>query len=192
MSDLAATNMHVENMAGRSPAGMNFMGNMPGGDFVPQMFTMDKNQMQMGPGPQGMRPPTSNADMAAMRAQGGRPNQFQGGQPMQQQGSQAGQQIGTPNNRDMPPPQAPAGGSAQRNQGGSPGNNAPPTPSQASKPNPKGNKKGAAKEERKVRTETDSNRIMLTYDSDLERKHQMLVQMPTMTIRQQHRHLRRQ
>ena len=182
-----------ENMAGRSPAGMNFMGNMPGG-FDAQMFTMDKNQMPMGPGPQ-MRGPTSNADMtAAMRAQGGRPGQFQGGQPMQQQGSQAGQQIGTPN-RDMPPPQAPAGGSAQRNQGGSPSNNnAPPTPSTGNKPNPKGNKKGAAKEDRKVKFLTFYDHE-LTIFSDLVRKHQMLVQMPPTRIRPRplhHQHQSRQ
>jgi len=133
-----------EAMAGRSPAAMNFMNNMPGQDFNPGMF-MGKDGQMMG-GPQGMRPPTS--DMGAMRQQGNRPGQFPGGQPMQQQGSQAGQQLGGPGQREMPPPQAPAGGNPRGNQGASPSANAPPTPSQASKPNPK-NKKGAAKDDNK-------------------------------------------
>ncbi|KAK5950554.1 hypothetical protein OHC33_008497 [Knufia fluminis] len=134
-----------EAMAGRSPAAMNFMNNIPGQDFNAGMF-MGKDGQMMG-GPQGMRPPTS--DMGAMRQQGGRPGQFSGGQPMQQQGSQAGQQMGTPGQREMPPPQAPAGGNNTRgNQGASPAANAPPTPSQSNKANPK-TKKGAAKDDNK-------------------------------------------
>lgn len=134
-----------EAMNGRSPAGMNFMNNMPGQEFNAGMF-MGKDGQMMG-GPQGMRPPTS--DMGAMRQPAGRPGQFPGGQPMQQQGSQAGQQMGTPGQREMPPPQAPAGGNnARGNQGASPSANAPPTPSQTNKPNPK-NKKGATKDDNK-------------------------------------------
>lgn len=132
-------------MAGRSPtAAMNNFA-MVQNEFNQQMFMGDKVPMQMAPGPQNMRPPTSNADMNVMRQGGARPGQFPGGQPMVQQGSQAGQQIGTPGQREMPPPQAPATGSAQRNQGASPSpGNAPPTPSQSSKPAPKGGKKNAA------------------------------------------------
>lgn len=123
-----------ENMAGRSPAGMNFMnGSMP--DNFNPMFMGEKQGM--GPGGPNMRPPTS------MNMQGGRMGgQFPGGQPMVQQPSQPGQPLGTPGQRnEMPPPQAPAG-SANR-QASSPaqsGGNAPPTPSQTSKANPKSKK----------------------------------------------------
>lgn len=140
----------AEAIAGRSPVGMGFMGNMQNPDFNAGMFMGGKDPPMMGAGP-GMRPPTS-ADMNPMRQQAGRVNnQFPGAQPMAQQASQGGQQgMGTPGQRnEMPPPQAPAGaGGAQRTAGGSPNGSAPITPSQQNKPNPKA-KKGAAKEDNK-------------------------------------------
>ena len=128
-----------ENMQGRSPTAMNFMNNMPPGDFNPAMFMGDKPGMVGGPGGPNMRPPTS----MNMAQQGRVAGQFPGGQPMVQNPSQGGQPMGTPQQRgDMPPPQAPAGGSAQRGQPSSPSasGNAPPTPSQTNKANPKGKK----------------------------------------------------
>lgn len=188
----------AEAMAGRSPGGMGFMGNMQNQDFNGGMFMGVKDQPMMGGGP-GMRPPTS--DMNSMRQQGGRGNnQFPGGQPMAQQASQGGQQgMGTPGQRnEMPPPQAPAGANgAQRTAGGSPNANAPPTPSQPNKPNPKA-KKGAAKEDnkRQVRLEILVHLCKANVvNSDRPRRtHQ---QMPmhltrTLLLRQLHPHQSRQ
>jgi len=138
-------------MAGRSPAGMNFMNGMPTAEFNPAMFMKD-GQAMVGPGGPNMRPPTSMDVQAMARQQQNRMNnQFQGGQPMMQQPSQGQPQpMGTPGQRnEMPPPQAPAGNSAQRNQPGSPQGNPPPTPSTANKAAPKSKK---AKEENKKRT----------------------------------------
>lgn len=133
-------------MAGRSPAGMNFMNGMAPNEFNQTMFMKD-GQGMVGPGGPNMRPPTSAMDMqqamARQQQQNRMAGQFPGGQPMVQQPSQGQQQpMGTPGQRtEMPPPQAPAGPNAQRNQPASPpGNNAPPTPSTTNKPNPKSKK----------------------------------------------------
>lgn len=139
-------------MAGRSPAGMNFMNGMPTPDFNPAMFMKD-GQPMVGPGGVNMRPPTSmDVNMARQQQQNNRmANQFQGGQPMIQQASQGQPQpMGTPGQRnEMPPPQAPAGNNTQRNQPGSPqSGNAPPTPSTTNKPAPKSKK---AKDDSKKR-----------------------------------------
>ncbi|KAK5209406.1 hypothetical protein LTR99_007833 [Exophiala xenobiotica] len=150
----------AEAMAGRSPAGMNFMNGMPTGDFNPAMFMKD-NQGMMMPGGPNMRPPTSMDMQQAMARQQQAQRmagQFPGGQPMVQQPSQ-GQPapMGTPGQRnEMPPPQAPPVNSAQRNQPGSPqSSNAPPTPSTANKPNPK-SKKGKEDSNKKKTTKKNS------------------------------------
>jgi hypothetical protein len=120
---------------------MNFINQMPAGDFNPAMFMKDQQGM-VGPGP-NMRPPTSMDMQAMARQQQQQQNrmagQFQGGQPMVQQPSQGQPQpMGTPGQRnEMPPPQAPAGVNAQRNQPVSPQcGNAPPTPSTGNKAAP--------------------------------------------------------
>ncbi|KAL6244659.1 hypothetical protein RBB50_008187 [Rhinocladiella similis] len=145
MGGLPPSPSAADAMAGRSPAGMNFMNGMPVGDFNPAMYLKD-NQGMVGPGGPNMRPPTSmdmQQAMARQQQQARMSGQFQGGQPMVQQPSQ-GQPVpmGTPGQRnEMPPPQAPAANSAQRNQPGSPqSTNAPPTPSTTNKPNPKSKK----------------------------------------------------
>lgn len=133
-------------MAGRSPAGMNFINGMQPSDFNTAMFMKDGQGMVVPGGP-NMRPPTSMDMQQAMAARQQQQNrmggQFQGGQPMVQQPSQGQPQpMGTPGQRnEMPPPQAPAANSAQRNQPSSPqSGNAPPTPSTTNKPNPKSKK----------------------------------------------------
>ncbi|KAI1628983.1 hypothetical protein EDD37DRAFT_30971 [Exophiala viscosa] len=134
----------AEAMAGRSPAGMNFMNGMPTSDFNPAMFMKDNQGMVVPGGPNMGRPPTSMEMQQAMarQQQNRMAGQFQGGQPMVQQPSQGQPQpMGTPGQRnEMPPPQAPVANSAQRNQPGSPQSNAPPTPSTGNKPNPKSKK----------------------------------------------------
>lgn len=146
-------------LAGRSPAGMNFMNGMPNADFNQAMF-MKEGQGMVGPGGPNMRPPNAMEMQQALarqqqqQQQRGMGAQFPGGQPMVQQPSQGQPQpMGTPGQRsEMPPPQAPAGGSAQRNQGASPqGSNAPPTPSTTNKPAPKA-KKGKDETNSKKRT----------------------------------------
>jgi hypothetical protein len=143
----------AEAMAGRSPAGMNFMNGMPTSDFNPAMFMKD-GQGMVGPGGPNMRPPTTMDMQQAMRQQqqNRMAGQFQGGQPMVQQPSQGPPQpMGTPGQRnEMPPPQAPAANNAQRNQPASPpSGNAPPTPSTTNKPNPKKKAKDDSKKRAK-------------------------------------------
>lgn len=146
-------------MARASPAAMNYMNGGIQPEFNTGLF-MKEGQI-MGPGGQGMRPPTGEMNpMNRPQGQQGQQQQvrmqFPGGQPMQQQQSQGQPQQGG----KMAPPQAPpAGNNAQRNQAAaSPANSNPnpPTPSTGNKPNPK--KKAANKDapERKVRTTQSS------------------------------------
>lgn len=145
-----------------SPASMGFNGGQMPPEMAGQFFV--KGMPDGMPGPNGMRPPSSNPAFtgpqmgqpipagANNRIPSGGWQPQQGGpqgQPMAPQPSPASQpQAGTPQNNPMPPPQAlpAAGGNAGR---ASPQTAAPPTPQQANKPAPKGKKD--TKDSRKVR-----------------------------------------
>ncbi|KAH8431175.1 putative cAMP-dependent protein kinase pathway protein (Som1) [Aspergillus melleus] len=137
-----------------SPASMSFAGGQIPPEMAGQFFV--KGMPEGMPGPNGMRPPSSNPAFtgpqmgqpipagANNRVPSGswQPQQGPQGQPMAPQPSPASQPqtTGTPQNNPMPPPQAPpaAGGNAGR---ASPQTGAaPPTPQQANKPAPKGKK----------------------------------------------------
>ncbi|PWY77124.1 hypothetical protein BO70DRAFT_294905 [Aspergillus heteromorphus CBS 117.55] len=142
-----------------SPASMNFAGGqMPPEMAGPQFFV--KGMPEGMPGPNGMRPPSSNPAFSAPQmgqpipagagnrvpTGGWQPQPGAQGQPMAPQQSPVPQPqtTGTPQERNaMPPPQAPpaAGANVGRTQPPSPqAGAAPPTPQQANKPAPKSKK----------------------------------------------------
>ncbi|KKK19836.1 cAMP-dependent protein [Aspergillus rambellii] len=151
-----------------SPAVMNFAGTQMPPEMAGAQFFMKGMQDGM-PGPNGMRPPSSNP--AFTGPQMGQPIpagvnrmpngawQPQQGQPMAPQQSPVVQPpTGTPQNQNpMPPPQAPpaAGANAGRTQPPSPqtGAAAPPTPQPGNKAAPKKKEpKGAKRPSKKTAT----------------------------------------
>lgn len=194
-------------MQGRgSPASMNFTGQMPP-EMAPQFFM--KNNLPDGiPGPNGLRPPSSNPAFSGPQmgqpVPAGGPNRMPnggtwqpqpGGQPMVPQQSPIIQNpnTGTPQSvNSMPPPQAPPAANAGRQPPPSPqtGAAAPPTPQQGTKSAPK---RRETKDKAKVcfrALSTKSRRVsLLTYCSGQTRKPRP--QLRPQLITQQLRHLLR-